>query len=187
MDIEGRGWPILESWLKDPQMAEIVDKLFVEIHYNHSSSSMSEFKWNSLYMALQYTHMYVQALSIAEIIAHTKQQPPAKADIFQSSLIRWDIRYRRTIRKYDTGIRYGNLKTFQLFGSVGTDRCRSFTGFRGSPASDRGLLWRVTAAVAAAAIAAVESSLGSLRKREGLERRSGGEAVKTKRRRNVGS
>jgi hypothetical protein len=57
MDIEGRGWPILESWLKDPQMAEIVDKLFVEIHYNHSSSSMSEFKWNSLYMALQYTHM----------------------------------------------------------------------------------------------------------------------------------
>jgi len=56
MDIEGRGWPILESWLKDPQMAEIVDKLFVEIHYNHSSSSMSEFKWNSLYMALQYTH-----------------------------------------------------------------------------------------------------------------------------------
>lgn len=57
----------------------------------------------------------------------------------------------------------------------------------GSPASDRGLLWRVTAAVAAAAIAAVESSLGSLRKREGLERRSGGEAVKTRRRRSVGS
>lgn len=57
----------------------------------------------------------------------------------------------------------------------------------GSPASDRGLLWRVRAAVAAAAIAAVESSLGSLRKREGLERRSGGEAVKTRRRRSVGS
>lgn len=44
---------------------------------------------------------------------------------------RWDIRYRRTIWKYDTGIRYGNLKKFQLFGSVGTDRCRSVTGFRG--------------------------------------------------------
>jgi len=57
----------------------------------------------------------------------------------------------------------------------------------GSPASDRGLLWRVRVAVAAAAIAAVESSLGSLRKREGLERRSGGEAVKTRRRRSVGS
>ncbi|CAN5958377.1 unnamed protein product [Sphagnum jensenii] len=139
----------------------------------------------------------VQALSIAEIIAHTKQQPLPKLNIFQSSHqvkenFRWDIRYRRTIRKYDTGIRYGNLKTFQLFGRVGTDSWPPLRILRDrtcprSPASDRGLLWRVTAAVAAAAIAVVESSLGSLRKREGLERRSGGEAVKTRRRRSVGS
>ncbi|CAK9863481.1 unnamed protein product [Sphagnum jensenii] len=83
---------------------------------------------------------------------------------------------------YDTDVRYGN--TIRSWPPLRVLRDRTCPG---SPASDRGLLWRVTAAVAAAAIAAVESSLGSLRKREGLERRSGGEAVKTRRRRSVGS
>ena len=31
MDIEGSEWPILRRWLIDPEMALIVDELFVEI------------------------------------------------------------------------------------------------------------------------------------------------------------
>ena len=33
MDIEGSVWPILNRWMADPEMAEIIDELFVEIHY----------------------------------------------------------------------------------------------------------------------------------------------------------
>jgi hypothetical protein len=44
MDIESTEWPILERWLEDPQMADIVDELFVEIHYQHPS--MSAFGWD---------------------------------------------------------------------------------------------------------------------------------------------
>ncbi|CAK9261091.1 unnamed protein product [Sphagnum jensenii] len=144
----------------------------------------------------------VQALSIAEIIAHTKQQPLPKLNIFQSSHqvkenFRFSFQVGHTIPTYDTEIRYGykirKLEDVPVIWQSGNRQSwpplrilRDRTCPR-SPASDRGLLWRVTAAVAAAAIAVVESSLGSLRKREGLERRSGGEAVKTRRRRSVGS
>lgn len=37
MDIEGSEWPILRRWMEDPDMAGIVDELFVEVHYDHQS------------------------------------------------------------------------------------------------------------------------------------------------------
>jgi hypothetical protein len=43
MDIEGAEWPILQRWLLDPEMAEIIDELFVEIHYRHNT--MLDFHW----------------------------------------------------------------------------------------------------------------------------------------------
>lgn len=43
MDIEGAEWPILQRWLLDPEMAEIIDELFVEVHYHHNS--MLDFHW----------------------------------------------------------------------------------------------------------------------------------------------
>ncbi len=44
MDIESTEWPILQRWLEDLQMADIVDELFVEIHFQHPS--MSAFGWD---------------------------------------------------------------------------------------------------------------------------------------------
>ena len=44
MDIESAEWPILKRWLEDPEMADIVDELFVEIHYRHPS--MLAYHWN---------------------------------------------------------------------------------------------------------------------------------------------
>jgi len=43
MDIEGAEWPILQRWLNDPEMAQIVDELFVEVHYHHRS--MLDYGW----------------------------------------------------------------------------------------------------------------------------------------------
>lgn len=43
MDIEGSEWDILNRWTQDPEMADIVDELFVEIHY--SDFSMGGFGW----------------------------------------------------------------------------------------------------------------------------------------------
>jgi FkbM family methyltransferase len=43
MDIEGAEWPILKRWMDDPEMAEIIDELFVEIHYKHPS--MLQYHW----------------------------------------------------------------------------------------------------------------------------------------------
>lgn len=43
MDIEGSEWPILKRWMDDPEMSEIIDELFVEIHYNHPS--MAHYGW----------------------------------------------------------------------------------------------------------------------------------------------
>lgn len=43
MDIEGVEWDILPMWLKDPEMAGIVDELFVEVHYN--DPTMAGFGW----------------------------------------------------------------------------------------------------------------------------------------------
>ena len=43
MDIEGAEWPILQRWLLHPDMANIIDELFVEIHFKHSS--MLDFHW----------------------------------------------------------------------------------------------------------------------------------------------
>ncbi|GJP32140.1 hypothetical protein CLOM_g16717 [Closterium sp. NIES-68] len=45
MDIEGVEWPVLNAWLDIPGMEQIVDELFVEIHYHHES--MYDFKWNA--------------------------------------------------------------------------------------------------------------------------------------------
>jgi hypothetical protein len=45
MDIESTERPILQRWLEDPQMVDIVDELFVEIHYRHPS--MSAFGWDN--------------------------------------------------------------------------------------------------------------------------------------------
>lgn len=44
MDIEGAEWPILMRWLNDSDMSEIIDELFVEIHYHHAS--MSAYHWD---------------------------------------------------------------------------------------------------------------------------------------------
>lgn len=44
MDIESAEWPILTRWLEVPAMADIIDELFVEIHYRHSS--MVAYHWN---------------------------------------------------------------------------------------------------------------------------------------------
>ncbi|CAM6102223.1 unnamed protein product [Calypogeia fissa] len=44
MDIEGSEWPVLTSWLNDPEMVQIVDEIFVEVHYKHSS--MYNFNWH---------------------------------------------------------------------------------------------------------------------------------------------
>ncbi|KAG6553105.1 hypothetical protein Mapa_005443 [Marchantia paleacea] len=44
MDIEDSEWPILMRWLNDPEMVGIVDEIFVEVHYNHSS--MFSYNWN---------------------------------------------------------------------------------------------------------------------------------------------
>ncbi len=37
MDIEGNEWSILEKWLEDSDMVDIIDELFVEVHYYHPS------------------------------------------------------------------------------------------------------------------------------------------------------
>ncbi|MCO5576125.1 hypothetical protein L7F22_029933 [Adiantum nelumboides] len=43
MDIEGSEWPILKRWMQTPDMAHIVDELFVEVHYDHPS--MRGYHW----------------------------------------------------------------------------------------------------------------------------------------------
>ncbi|KAL3678197.1 hypothetical protein R1sor_021153 [Riccia sorocarpa] len=53
MDIEDSEWPVLERWLNDGEMVQIVDEIFVEVHYNHSS--MFNFNWN------KFTHERNQA------------------------------------------------------------------------------------------------------------------------------
>ncbi|CAK9865933.1 unnamed protein product [Sphagnum jensenii] len=45
MDIESSEWPILERWLHDPDMPELIDELFVELHYMHPS--MSGYDWDA--------------------------------------------------------------------------------------------------------------------------------------------
>lgn len=56
MDIEGAEWPILQRWLLDPEMPEIIDELFVEIHYHHES--MLAFHWG------QFTRSREEALRL---------------------------------------------------------------------------------------------------------------------------
>lgn len=56
MDIEGAEWPILERWLQDSEMAEIIDELFVEIHYHHNT--MLDFHWG------QFSHSREEALQL---------------------------------------------------------------------------------------------------------------------------
>ncbi|MCO5567196.1 hypothetical protein L7F22_020884 [Adiantum nelumboides] len=43
MDIEGSEWPILNRWMRDADMASVVDELFVEVHYDHPS--MRGYHW----------------------------------------------------------------------------------------------------------------------------------------------
>lgn len=56
MDIEGAEWPILQRWLNDPEMAQIIDELFVEIHYKHPS--MLDYHWG------QFTHTREEATQL---------------------------------------------------------------------------------------------------------------------------
>ncbi|KAL2641938.1 hypothetical protein R1flu_009525 [Riccia fluitans] len=53
MDIEDSEWPILERWLNDVEMVQIIDEIFVEVHYNHKS--MFNYNWN------KFTHQRHQA------------------------------------------------------------------------------------------------------------------------------
>eukprot|EP00270_Netrium_digitus_P005179 TRINITY_DN1674_c0_g1_i1.p1 TRINITY_DN1674_c0_g1~~TRINITY_DN1674_c0_g1_i1.p1 ORF type:complete len:159 (+),score=24.48 TRINITY_DN1674_c0_g1_i1:391-867(+) len=41
MDIEEAEWTILPIWIEDKEMSEIVDELFVEVHYHHVSMKSS--------------------------------------------------------------------------------------------------------------------------------------------------
>eukprot|EP00475_Leptophrys_vorax_P006721 TRINITY_DN14193_c1_g1_i1.p1 TRINITY_DN14193_c1_g1~~TRINITY_DN14193_c1_g1_i1.p1 ORF type:complete len:154 (-),score=12.77 TRINITY_DN14193_c1_g1_i1:292-705(-) len=43
MDIEGAEWEVLDEWLRIPGMSDIVDELFVEVHYHHAT--MDAFHW----------------------------------------------------------------------------------------------------------------------------------------------
>lgn len=45
MDIEGSEWPVLKRWNDDPEMPNIIDELFVEVHYNHPS--MHVYGWHN--------------------------------------------------------------------------------------------------------------------------------------------
>lgn len=56
MDIEDAEWPILQRWLFDPEMAEIIDELFVEIHYRHIT--MRDFDWE------KFTHSREEATKL---------------------------------------------------------------------------------------------------------------------------
>lgn len=56
MDIEGAEWPILQRWLLDPEMVDIIDELFVEIHYHHNT--MLDFHWG------QFSHSREEALRL---------------------------------------------------------------------------------------------------------------------------
>jgi hypothetical protein len=54
MDIEGNEWSILEKWLEDSDMVDIIDDLFVEVHYYHPSV-----RWdNKDYTRDQASHLF---------------------------------------------------------------------------------------------------------------------------------
>eukprot|EP00850_Spirogloea_muscicola_P022652 SM000305S11810 [mRNA] locus=s305:7817:10282:- [translate_table: standard] len=43
MDIENAEWPLLAQWMDMPIMADVIDELFVEVHY--AEQSMANFGW----------------------------------------------------------------------------------------------------------------------------------------------
>ncbi|GJP29752.1 hypothetical protein CLOM_g19570 [Closterium sp. NIES-68] len=43
MDIEGAEWTLLDAWLGVPGLEQIIDELFVEVHYHHET--MLDFHW----------------------------------------------------------------------------------------------------------------------------------------------
>lgn len=57
MDIEGSEWEILERWLDDPEMVDIVDELFVEIHYDHPTMKSFWFDFFQNRTREQATHL----------------------------------------------------------------------------------------------------------------------------------
>eukprot|EP00270_Netrium_digitus_P004180 TRINITY_DN1509_c0_g1_i1.p1 TRINITY_DN1509_c0_g1~~TRINITY_DN1509_c0_g1_i1.p1 ORF type:complete len:247 (-),score=39.88 TRINITY_DN1509_c0_g1_i1:182-922(-) len=44
MDIGGVEWKVLPVWMEDPLISELVDELFVEVHYH--DASMAAFNWS---------------------------------------------------------------------------------------------------------------------------------------------
>ncbi|KAG6558204.1 hypothetical protein Mapa_000387 [Marchantia paleacea] len=46
MDIEGAEWNILYDWVKDPEMPQIIDELFVELHYWHPDNKWDFKRWS---------------------------------------------------------------------------------------------------------------------------------------------
>lgn len=44
MDIEGSEYDVFRDWMEDPEMSDIVDEIFVEVHYKHST--MTQFYWD---------------------------------------------------------------------------------------------------------------------------------------------
>lgn len=68
MDIEGAEWPILERWLHDPEMVDIIDELFVEVHYNHPS--MFDFHWNLFSHSREEAHKLLASLRAKGFFVH---------------------------------------------------------------------------------------------------------------------
>ncbi|KAG0609945.1 hypothetical protein M758_7G026400 [Ceratodon purpureus] len=68
MDIEGAEWPILERWVNDPEMADIIDELFVEVHYKHAS--MYDFQWSMFSHSREEAHKLLASLRARGFFAH---------------------------------------------------------------------------------------------------------------------
>lgn len=68
MDIEGAEWPILQRWINDPEMASIIDELFVEVHYTHPS--MFDFGWNLFTHPREEAHKLLANLRARGYFAH---------------------------------------------------------------------------------------------------------------------
>eukprot|EP00850_Spirogloea_muscicola_P013200 SM000088S23741 [mRNA] locus=s88:480049:482060:+ [translate_table: standard] len=60
MDIEGSEWPLLGQWMESPDMVDIVDELFVEVHFHHPS--MTNFHWTSDH----FTHTREEAVNLIQ-------------------------------------------------------------------------------------------------------------------------
>lgn len=68
MDIEGAEWPILQRWLLDSEMGEIIDELFVEIHYHHDT--MLDFHWGQFSHSREEAHRLIASLRAKGFFIH---------------------------------------------------------------------------------------------------------------------